>query len=191
MSAFDCLVTIGAKTGTQRCQVATWLYMPLAACPVPFSAKMRMLIAIAIVPRHSKARTMSTRRSFRCCKSGLAVFFLAMVRQQYFEPLDLAQLWDLMADILWSFRLFFFTVLKDRGLTYVERILHLWSQKLGHPEIGSEHGAFRRFLQVSVDVKGESGRLNDFTFGPCGGKCLVFFFVGNDFFFVRCSLTNT
>ena len=77
MSAFDCLVTISAKTGTQRCQVAAWLYMPLAACSVPFSAKMRMLIAIAIVPRHSKARTMSTRRSFRCWKSGLAVFFLA------------------------------------------------------------------------------------------------------------------
>ena len=57
MSAFDCLVTIGAKTGTQRCQVAAWLYMPLAACPVPFSAKMRMLIAIAIIPSHSKART--------------------------------------------------------------------------------------------------------------------------------------
>ena len=105
----DCLVTIGAKTGTQRCQVAAWLNMPLAVCPVPFSAKMRMLIAIAIVPRHSKARTMLTRRSFRCCKNGLAVFFLAMVRQQYFEPLDLAQLLDLMADILWSFRLFFFT----------------------------------------------------------------------------------
>ena len=51
---------------------------PLAARPVPFSAYMRMLIAIAIVPRHSKARTMSTRRSFRCCKNGLAVFFLAI-----------------------------------------------------------------------------------------------------------------
>ena len=36
-----------------------------------------MLIGIAIVPRHSKARTMSTRRSFRCCKNGLAVLFLA------------------------------------------------------------------------------------------------------------------
>ena len=35
------------------------------------------LIAIAIVPRHSKARTMSTKRSFRCCKNGLAVSFLA------------------------------------------------------------------------------------------------------------------
>ena len=78
MSAFDCLFTIGAKTGPQRCQVAAWLYMPLAACPVPFSAYMHMLIAIAIVPRHSKARTMSTRRSFRCCKNGLAVFFLTI-----------------------------------------------------------------------------------------------------------------
>ena len=78
MSAFDCLFTIGAKTGPQRCQVAAWLYMPLAACPVPFSTYMHMLIAIAIVPRHSKARTMSTRRSFRCCKNGLAVFFLTI-----------------------------------------------------------------------------------------------------------------
>ena len=74
------LVTIGANTGTQRCQVAAWLYMPRAACPEPFSAYMRMLIAIAIVPRHSKARTLLTRLSFRCCKNGLAVFFLAVGR---------------------------------------------------------------------------------------------------------------
>ena len=78
MSAFDCLVTIVAKTGTQRCQVAAWLNMPLAACPVPFSAYMRMLIAIAIVPRHSKACTMPTGRSFRCCKNELAIFFLTI-----------------------------------------------------------------------------------------------------------------
>ena len=29
-------------------------------------------------PKTFKARTMSTRRSFRCCKNGLAVFFLAI-----------------------------------------------------------------------------------------------------------------
>ena len=39
---------------------------------------MRMLIVVAIVPRYSKARTMSTRRSFRSCKNGLSVFFLAI-----------------------------------------------------------------------------------------------------------------
>ena len=64
-------------------------------------------------------------------------------------------------------------------------------QTTGHPEIGGEHGVFRRFLQVSVYVNGESGRLNDSTFGRCGGKCLVFCFVENYFFFVLCSLTNT
>ena len=59
------------------------------------------------------------------CGVAYSCSYVLLVRQQYFEPMDLAQLWDLMADILWPFRVFFFTFRKDRGLTYVGRFLHL------------------------------------------------------------------
>ena len=70
-------------------------------------------------------------------------------------------------DNLWPFRLIFCTFWKDRSLNYVGAILYLWSPQLGQLEIGCEHGAFQRFLPVSVYAREESGRLRDSIFGSC------------------------
>ena len=83
---------------------------------------MRMLIAIAIVPRHSKARTMSTRQSFRCCKNGLAVFFLAIEMTTILRAAGFGATLAPDGGYSMAFQALVFTLCKDRGLTYVGRI---------------------------------------------------------------------
>ena len=122
---------------------------------------------------------------FVVARVGLPSSSSPLVRQQYFEPLDLAQLWDLMADTLWSFRLFFFYFLERSWLDLRGKDFTFVIPTTGPPRNWRWTWSISEVLASFRVRQWRKWSLNDFTFGPCGGKCLVFCFVGNNFF---CSL---
>ena len=144
------------------------------------------LFAIAIVPRHSKARTMLTRRSFRCSNNGLALFFLAIGTTTMLLVARFRATLEPDGRYSVEFQAVFLYFLERSWLDLRGSDFTFVIRTTGHSESGCEHRAFWRIFQVSVYVKGrESGNLNDSTFGCCGGKWLVFYSMENNFF---CSL---